>query len=99
MIKKSTISLISYDAHLLPRSIERYYDYVDEIILGLDKDRITWSNNPFSFEEGKLWENLNKIDGVETLKNIKNILEEDNYPTKIKMGYTYNRMNDITQRL
>mgnify|MGYP003654240623 FL=1 len=39
MIKKSAISLISYDAHLLPRSIERYYDYVDEIDLGLDKDR------------------------------------------------------------
>ena len=30
MIKKSAISLISYDAYLLPKSIERYYEYVDE---------------------------------------------------------------------
>ena len=27
------------------------------------------------------------------------ILEENNYPTKIKMGYTYNRMDNITNRL
>ena len=33
MIKKSAISLISYDAHLLPNSIKTYYEYVDEIIL------------------------------------------------------------------
>ena len=29
----------------------------------------------------------------------KNILEINNYPTKSKMGYTYNRMNEITKRL
>ena len=45
MIKKSAISLISYDAHLLPNSIKTYYDYVDEIVLGLDSDRISWSRN------------------------------------------------------
>ena len=48
MIKKSVISLISYDANrFLAKSIERYYEYVDEIVLGIDKDRITWSGNPF----------------------------------------------------
>ena len=46
MIKKSVISLISYDAHYLPKSIEKYYNYVDEIVLGLDKNRTTWSKNP-----------------------------------------------------
>ena len=24
---------------------KKYYTYVDEIILGIDKDRITWSGN------------------------------------------------------
>lgn len=62
MLKKSVISLISYDAHLLPKSIQSYYPYVDEIVLGLDEDRITWSGNKFNFDEGKLWENLKKID-------------------------------------
>jgi hypothetical protein len=40
-----------------------------------------------------------KTDGVETLTDIKNILEHNDYPTKIKMGYTYSSINDITKRL
>jgi hypothetical protein len=62
MIKKSVISLISYDAELLPNSIKSYYDYVDEIVLGLDKDRISWSLQPFKFDEPKLWAELKKLD-------------------------------------
>ena len=50
MKKKSAISLISYDAAYLPESISRYYNYVDEIVLGLDKNRKTWSGNAFSFD-------------------------------------------------
>ena len=42
---------------------------------------------------------FSKNDGVNTLKEIKNILEDDDYPTKIKMGYTYSNINDITKRL
>lgn len=60
--KKSVISLISYDAHYLPESIKSYYEFVDEIILGLDKDRISWSNNAFNFDESALWKNLQEID-------------------------------------
>ena len=42
---------------------------------------------------------LKKKDGANILNDIKNILEKDNYPTKIKMGYIYNGMKDITSRL
>lgn len=63
MIKKSVISLISYDAHYLADSIKRYYNYVDEIILGLDESRVTWSGNSFGFDESTLWNELNNIDG------------------------------------
>lgn len=73
MVKKSAISLISYDAHYLPKSIERYYNYVDEIVLGLDKNRTTWSNNPFSFNEEELWSQLSQIDGDGKIS----IVEED----------------------
>lgn len=99
MIKKSAISLISYDAHLLPRSIERYYDYVDEIVLGLDKDRITWSNNPFSFEEGKLWDSLNKIDKDSKISIIEEnfhksdiAIENDNYERNFLKDQCSNEM-------
>lgn len=73
MIKKSVISLISYDAHYLPKSIERYYNYVDEIVLGLDKNRTTWSKNSFSFDEEELWSQLSQIDGDGKIS----IVEED----------------------
>ena len=62
MLKKSVISLISYDAEYLPNSIKTYYDYVDEIVLGLDKNRVTWSKNKFSFDEQKLWSKLAELD-------------------------------------
>jgi hypothetical protein len=71
--KKSVISLISYDATFLPESIKTYYNYVDEIVLGLDKDRISWSNNRFSFDEDALWKALQAID----VDNKISIIEEN----------------------
>lgn len=86
MIKKSVISLISYDAEYLPNSIKRYYSYVDEIILGLDSERITWSGNKFQFDEGKLWDSLRSIDTdnkisvvEENFHKSKVAIENDNY--------------------
>ena len=79
MKKKSVISLISYDAAYLPESISKYYNYVDEIILGLDKNRTTWSGNNFSFDETKLWSELGAIDGDSKIS----IIEEDFVKSKI----------------
>ena len=80
MIKKSVISLISYDANsFLTKSIERYYPYVDEIILGIDKDRITWSGNEFSFDEASLWKELSRIDGDSKIT----IVEEDFHQSEV----------------
>ena len=73
MLKKSAISLISYDADYLPNSIKTYYEYVDEIILGLDKNRVSWSKNKFTFDEPKLWAELNDIDSDGKIT----IVEED----------------------
>jgi len=78
--KKSAISLISYDANrFLPKSIERYYNYVDEIILGIDKDRITWSGNSFSINEEALWKELSQIDGDGKIS----IIEEDFHQSQV----------------
>ena len=80
MIKKSAISLISYDANrFLCDSIKRYYDYVDEIVLGIDKDRITWSGNPFEIDEDSLWKDLSVIDGDSKIT----IVEEDFHKSKV----------------
>lgn len=86
MKKKSVISLISYDAEYLPSSIASYYEYVDEIVLGLDESRITWSGNKFSFDEGNLWKALKDIDYdgkivviEDNFHKSKIALENDNY--------------------
>jgi len=42
---------------------------------------------------------FSKQDGVETLKEIKSILEENKHYTKSKMGLNYGEMKDITKRL
>ena len=78
--KKSVISLISYDANrFLAKSIKRYYNYVDEIVLGIDKDRMTWSGNDFSIDEDSLWSELSQIDGEGKIS----IIEEDFHQSKI----------------
>ena len=80
MIKKSVISLVSYDANrFLAKSIERYYEYVDEIVLGIDKDRVTWSGNPFEIDENALWSELSNIDGDSKIT----IIEEDFHQSKV----------------
>ena len=81
MLKKSVISLISYDAQYLPNSIKSYYDYVDEIVLGLDEDRITWSGNKFSFDEGDLYKKLKEID----VDNKISIVEDNFHSSKIAL--------------
>jgi len=73
-MKISVISLISYDADMIMSSIKSYYNYVDQIVLGLDVNRITWSGNPFSFDEEKLWKQLDDID-----TDNKILIVEDNF--------------------
>lgn len=80
MFKKSAISLISYDAAYLPGSIEKYYNYVDEIVLGLDENRITWSGNSFSFDENKLWNELQRIDGDNKISVVEGNFHQTSIP-------------------
>jgi hypothetical protein len=42
---------------------------------------------------------FDKNDGVDTLTEIRAILEKNNHFTKVKMGNTYDKMNDISERL
>ena len=69
----SAISLVSHDAHLLAKSIPTYYDFVDEIVLGLDKDRMTWAGNPFKFDEDKVFSDLKQIDKEDKISIVDDI--------------------------
>lgn len=94
MKKKSAISLISYDANrFLANSIKRYYEYVDEIVLGIDKDRKTWSGNDFSINEDALWSELQQIDG----ENKISIIEENFHQSEVAIendNYERNYLKD-----
>lgn len=58
--------LVSYDYNMLLTSIKQLYNYVDGIVIAIDKDRKTWSGNNFQlpqsfFDEIKLFDSKNKI--------------------------------------
>ena len=57
-----------------------------------ETDLILYGYDSFLFD-------FSKNDGVNTLSEVKTILEEGNYLTKIKMGYTYSKLDNITKRL
>lgn len=71
--KTSVITLMSYDSEYLIPSISSYYNYVDEIVIGLDKDRISWNKNPFTFDEEFIFNELSNLDGDNKI----NIVEDD----------------------
>jgi len=78
----------SFETERNIKAILKLKEYLSEVKTNL----VLYGYDSFLFD-------FNKEDGVEILRNIKNILEENKYPTKIKMGTIYNSMTDITQRL
>lgn len=60
--KISVISLIAYDWEYLLNSIPTYYEYVDEIVLGIDKNNKTWTGNFIEIPE-EVFNRLDTIDG------------------------------------
>lgn len=46
-MKINVTYLLSYDYKMFLTSVEQIYDYVDKIIVGIDKDYTTWSGNKF----------------------------------------------------
>jgi hypothetical protein len=92
--QKSAISLISYDAAYLPKSISSYYEYVDEIVLGLDKNRISWSGNIFSFNESELWSQLQKIDYADKIR----VVEENFHRSKVPIENDTHERNFLKEQ-
>jgi len=66
---------------------------IQDYLLNKNTKLILYGYDSFLFD-------FSKQDGVETLREIKSILEEGNhYTTKSKMGLNYGEMTDITTRL
>jgi hypothetical protein len=59
----SAVSLVSYDYRFLLTTIPRYLPYVDEVILGVDADGLTWSGERFEIPTS-FFEELRQLDGA-----------------------------------
>lgn len=64
---------VAYDWYLLAYSIPPVYEQADLICLSVDKDRISWSGNPFSWDEDGFRSLLARLDPKGKIK----VLEED----------------------
>ena len=93
-MKLSFYTPIAYDYKYSIASIISYYDIADEIILGIDKDRISWSNKKYDFDNNDFFQQIKKIDIDKKIKliednfhlysePIKNDTYERNYISKI----------------
>jgi hypothetical protein len=58
----SFITPLAYDYRMAFAAIRSYYAVADEIILGLDRDRVSWNGKPFALDGGELREGLRSLD-------------------------------------
>ena len=65
---------------------------IQDYLLGKKTKLVLYGYDSFLFD-------FSNQDGVETLREIKSILEENKHYTKSKMGLNYGEMEDITKRL
>jgi len=65
---------------------------IQDYLLGKKTKLVLYGYDSFLFD-------FSNEDGVETLRDIKSILEENKHYTKSKMGLNYGEMKDITKRL
>jgi hypothetical protein len=66
----SFVTPLAYDWKYAFEAIRSYYAIADEIILGLDADRISWSNKPFAFDDKAVTEFLAAIDRDQKIRII-----------------------------
>ena len=58
----SFITLLAYDYKYAFDAIRSYYDIADEILLGLDIDRLTWMGRPFQIDMTALRDFIGTVD-------------------------------------
>lgn len=56
------VTLLAYDYRYAFTSIRSYYDIADEIILGLDSQRLTWMKQPFTIDLDEVHAYLRDVD-------------------------------------
>jgi hypothetical protein len=76
----SFVTLLAYDWKYALHAIRAYYAIADEIILGLDADRISWSHKPFVFDDQALARFIAEIDVEKKIRIIESNFHGHNMP-------------------
>jgi hypothetical protein len=91
--KISLVMPVSYDFRYSYVALERIYDIADEIILGLDKDRLSWSKKPFSFDMPSFHEHIGLLDRDDKIRIV-----EDNFHDAVQpMGNDTGERNKLSR--
>lgn len=84
----SFVSLVAYDYRYAYSSIRSYYDIADEIIVGVDIDRLTYMKRPFHFDMGEFQQFVSQIDREGKIR----VVEQDFHVADHPMG------NEVRER-
>lgn len=91
-MKKINVSyLVSYDYKYLFTSLNCIYNYVDQIVISIDKNRQTWSGNNYSIDDS-FFESIKKFD----TRNIIEIYEDDFYVKELTPMECETRQRNLT---
>jgi hypothetical protein len=84
----SIVMPVAYDYAYCYRSLEAVYDIADEVILGIDAKRLSWSNKPYSFDEKAFLEQIGRMDKRGIVRVIQDDFHSDPHPMQ----------NDVRER-
>jgi len=91
-MKTSFYTPIAYDYKYAFNSIKSYYDIADEIILAIDKDRISWSGMKYDFDDELFKSTIKEID----IQNKIKVIQESFHKTDSPIANDTNKRNVIT---
>jgi hypothetical protein len=80
---------LAYDYKLAFQAIQAYYPIADEILLAVDRDRISWNNKPFEFDKAEVEDFINWIDGDGKIRVLEGDFHQHSQP----------RHNEFQERL
>jgi len=71
---------VAYDYRYFYRALDSIYDIADEIVVGLDRDRISWSGKPFELDEVELRAEIQKADTRGIVKIVQDNFHSSDQP-------------------
>lgn len=76
----SFVTLLAYDYRYAFGAISSYYDIADEIVLGLDSDRLSWMRQPFVIDIDEVAKFISQIDQKKKIRIVEGNFHTSDHP-------------------